>query len=291
MKILLVGHSIIDHFEKQGSHSVTPGGIYYSVLGMLSCVTLKDEVFLISGINTQSSGLFEKLYTRINLEYSNNISALPEVLLKIYDDKEREEVYSNLSTQLLIDKVKNWNQFDGILINMITGFDISVEQFNTIRLSYNGLIYFDIHTLLRGVDKNMSRIFRQIPEAGEWLSCIDILQCNEFEIKTVFGLDDEHETVLQIFQFRPKAIIVTKGEKGATLYYKVENEILDFHLPAEKINVINKVGCGDIFGAVFFYSYLSKRNLIESLRFANLTAAIAVSKDILNNIDVLKNND
>jgi sugar/nucleoside kinase (ribokinase family) len=104
-------------------------------------------------------------------------------------------------------------------------------------------------------------------------------------------LENEHETVLKIFQFRPKAVIITKGENGATLYYKDKNEILDFNLPAEKINVINKVGCGDIFGAVFFYSYLSNRNLFESLRLANLAAAIAVSKDILNNIDALKNND
>lgn len=290
MKILLIGHSIIDHFVESGKEIVKPGGIFYSVVGILSVKKESDNIFLLTGMNRNYFNLFEKTYSKINLGYVIDLDEMPEVFLKVYEDKEREEIYKNLSTSLSIEKIKNWSQFDGILINMITGFDITIEQLNIIRSNYNGIIYFDVHTLSRGVNENLKREFRPIPRINEWLINIDILQCNESELTTIFSDESEEVVAKKIIENGPNILIVTKGNKGAKIFFKEKDIIQSYYLPAEEVNVINKIGCGDIFGAVFFYVYLSTKDFYKSLKLAAKVASISVSSNIIEKIDELKLN-
>jgi hypothetical protein len=122
MKILLVGHSIVDHLDESGKEISKPGGIFYSLLGISSSTKIEDEIFLLTGWNQKTIHLFEKLYSIANLTIANKVEEMPDVFLKTSGEGEREETYKNLSTRLSIEKISNWNQFDGILINMITGF-------------------------------------------------------------------------------------------------------------------------------------------------------------------------
>jgi hypothetical protein len=280
MKILLIGHSIIDHFEELNSEISKPGGIFYSALGILSLAGTEDEIYLLTCRNEKSFHLFKKLYSKANQTFINKVEKMPEVILKISGFGERKETYKNLSSQLTIDKVKDWNQFDGILINMITGFDISLDQLKTIRENFKGTIYFDVHTLSRGVGANMEREFRPIPQIREWLSNINILQCNENELKTIVQDKDEFNCAKEIFQFGPQIIIITKGEKGVRTFFLENRGIKSLFLKAEQVNAINKIGCGDIFGAVFFYSYISTRDVNKSLISANKAGAMAAAKNL-----------
>ena len=287
MKILLIGHSIIDHLEKEGKEVVKPGGIFYSVGGILSVKKAEDEIYLLTGINQNNYKLFERIFTRLNLDHSCYISDMPEVFLKVFENKEREEVYKNISSKLKLDKIEDWNKFDGILINMITGFDLSLEQITSIRKSFDGPIYFDVHTLSRGVDAKMNREFRPIPDSEKWLSNIDILQCNENELRTVVDLKEE-DAAKKILEHGPKVVIVTKGGNGVTAYSESNSEIVNYNLNAEKVKVVNKIGCGDIFGSVFFYLYLCGENILESLKSANKIAGFSVSNNIVDNPEIMK---
>jgi sugar/nucleoside kinase (ribokinase family) len=210
------------------------------------------------------------------------IQEMPEVVLKTSGEGEREETYKNLSSQLSIHQVMDWNQYDGILINMITGFDISIDQLKIIRRNFNGTIYFDVHTLSRGVGLNMKREFRPIPQINEWLSNVDILQCNENELKTIIPNKIENESAIEILEHGVKIVIITKGDKGAHLYFGSDDKMKTNFIEAVKINTVNKIGCGDIFGAVFFYSYISTRDVSKSLMLANRAGALAAAtKDIV----------
>ncbi len=277
MNILLIGHSIIDHFEKENKELIKPGGIYYSVAGMLYIKNIFDNIFLVTGINKNYYPLFEKIYSKINMNYLFELIDMPSVKLIIYENKERDEYYKNISSSLLLDKIDNWSKFDGILINMITGFDISREQLKIIRNNFKGLIYFDIHTLSRGVDKNMKRNFRHIPHVEEWLSNVNIIQCNENELHTIFDYESKMKIIMKTLESGPEILVLTKGEKGAELYFKRNDKVESYSIPAQKVEVKNKVGCGDIFGAVFFYLYLSTHDIIHSLNTANKISALYVS--------------
>jgi len=277
MKILLVGNSIIDHLEETDGYKIKPGGIYYSALGAYSVIKENDTLYLLTGWNDDSITLFNPVYSKINMDYSCKIDSMPEVILKTSGEGEREETYLNLSAQLSIEQIKEWNQFDGILINMITGFDITIEQIQFIRKQFKGKIYFDIHTLSRGVDNNLKREFRPVPDVDRWLANIDILQTNENELRTITDASDVSEAAEEILRRGPDILIITKGAKGAAVYFKVKERINCFNVDAEKVKTVNKIGCGDIFGAVFFYTYIKDKDVINSLKTANNAGAIVVS--------------
>jgi len=157
---------------------------------------------------------------------------------------------------------------------MISGNDVKLSELETLRKAYNGLIYCDIHELSKGRDENNKRILRLIPEYKRWLSVFDILQANEFELTSLSVADTEIGRVKEIFSYGLKIIIVTKGESGVTVYYLSEGKIENIFVAAERVNSINNVGCGDIFGSLFFHNYIKSKEIKSSVELANKAAAI-----------------
>ncbi len=291
MKIILIGHSIIDHFEGANEKKSNPGGIFYSTIGINSVRKSTDQIYLLTGWNRNSFHLFKNLYSKVDLDRTNELINMPEVYLKVSGESEREEVYKNMVENLSVDNIPDWNIYDGVLINMITGSDILLEQLKYIRKKFKGRIYFDIHTLSRGIDAKMKREFRPIPYIEEWLACIDILQCNESELKTIVSNQNEINCAEKILSSGPNILIVTKGDRGAQVYYILNGEVKNLLVNAIKVNSINKIGCGDIFGAVFFYTYISTNDILVSLNAANKAGAIAASRNDLITLPEMKLND
>ncbi|NJD21805.1 MAG: carbohydrate kinase family protein [Melioribacter sp.] len=291
MKIILIGHSIIDHYEGIDEKKSSPGGIFYSTIGINSIRKSADQIYLLTGWNRNSFSLFENLYSKVDLDRTNELINMPEVYLKVSGESEREEVYKNVAENLSVDNVSDWNIYDGVLINMITGSDILLQQLKYIRKRFKGKIYIDIHTLSRGIDNKMKREFRPIPNIEEWLACIDILQCNENELKTIVQYQNEVNSAYRILSSGPNILIVTKGDSGARVYYRSDGEVKNLIVDAIKVNQVNKIGCGDIFGAVFFYTYISTNDILVSLNAANKAGAIAASRNNLITIPELKLND
>jgi len=283
MKILVIGHSVEDHIHQNNEERVKPGGIYYSVLGLSKIKSATDEIHLVTALQKSNQQLFSDVYDKVNNTNISWVDEIPKVHLIIHDKEERTECYENISKNLEVD-YEILGGFDGILINMITGFDISLEQLKQIRNHFEGLIYFDVHTLSRGFDETKTRVFRQIENFSRWASSVDLIQANESEVRTLFRLDSEVEIAAEILKCGTKYFIVTKGQLGAYAYYQRNDEIESIYSPAEKVGVNNKVGCGDIFGSVFFYNYLKTKNINESLIAANYAAGQSASVKNLNEL-------
>jgi sugar/nucleoside kinase (ribokinase family) len=285
MNILVVGHSVVDKIIDKDRISIKPGGIFYTVISLISQINSDDKVYLCSSIDKENEMLFNNTYDRIEKEFLNYVDSIPKVELVVNEVGERKETYSRTAHNLLLPSV-DLNRFDGILINMISGYDISLEQIKQFRKNYDGLIYFDVHTFSRGVDKNLNRIFRRINDFNEWAECIDILQANESELLTLSDQKDEAGIVNELFSFGISQIIITKAEKGATVFFSEDNSVKKVHKDAFQTNVVNKVGCGDVFGAVYFYNYIRNKNVILALDQANLFAGVATTyseaEDFLN---------
>ena len=193
MKLLLIGQSVEDHIYQNNEYKVQPGGIFYSVSALQGIMDESDKLYLCTSYR-KGDNLFGEQYDRLNPEYLNYTDSIPEVRLNVYDDREREEIYRNITGELKVD-TNDLNKFDGILINMITGFDITLHQMEQIRNNFNGLIYFDVHTFSRGLNASMERKFRVIPDFNRWLVNIDILQANSKEIFTLTDSDNRDEII------------------------------------------------------------------------------------------------
>lgn len=276
MNFLLIGHSVVDRIVEQNGVSIKPGGIYYSVVSFLSQLNPEDKLYLCSGVDKENESLFKSAYDKVEKDFLSCVESIPKVELFVGDIDERKETYSLIAKNLNL-PVENLNSFDGILINMISGYDISLNQLKQLRKNYNGLIYFDVHTMSRGVDENLNRIFRRIKDFNEWAASIDILQANESELLTLSDQKDETRIIEELFSFGISQVIITRAEKGATVFYKKSDSVKKIHKDSLKVKAVNKVGCGDVFGAVYFCYYTNNKNVPLALEQANLFAGIAAT--------------
>ncbi len=276
MKLLVIGHSVEDHIELNGSVQIKPGGIFYTVNALKNFIEKDDEIYLCTSVENTNEILFDEVYGKLNREYFQSVEKIPRVYLTLHDFKERDERYENITKNLDI-KPDDFNLFDGILLNMITGFDLTLFQLKEIRRNYKGLIYLDVHTLSRGLYENYKRDFRVIPNFDEWASCVDIIQVNENEFNTLSSKIDRLEVVKDLLNLGVKFLIITKRSRGARVYCLLKSEVVSMFQKGLQVKENNKIGCGDIFGAIFFYTYIKFNNLNKSLRFANIAGACAVS--------------
>ena len=288
MKILVIGQSLEDHINYKGKTSIKPGGIFYTVVGLKNFLESEDELLLLTSVEEKHLALFSPLYDDIEKTYFSYVEKIPRVYLNITDENERGECYSLVNQNLPMEQVKDFKAFDGILINMITGYDITIDQLRKIRSEYDRPIFFDVHTLTRGIDKEGSRNFRTIPNFERWAENIDVLQVNEIEFSLLFSDEDKEEVIKKIFECGVKILIVTKGKSGTRVYYQKNEEIVSTFVSSLQVETKNSVGCGDVFGAVFFYNYIKDKNIDKALKLANIAGGCAASYDKIVNFERLK---
>ena len=171
---------------------------------------------------------------------------------------------------------------------MITGFDISLEQLEEIRKNYKGLIYFDVHTFSRGLNAKMERNFRLIPGFDQWLRHIDILQVNTRELFTIADSEHKDEIIRYVLETNVRYLLETQGDKGAVLYSIKDGEIFSKEMSALKADVKNQVGLGDVFGAVFFYTYIKNGSSESALKYAVTASGFAASYNNMKDFNRLK---
>jgi len=283
MKLLVIGHSVEDHIhykdrdvQKDSFGEIKPGGIFYSAASLVNYKNEEDEIYLCTQLEKSKEGLFSSVYDKLNKEYIQYVDTIPKVHLMIKDEGEREECYGSINKNLTL-SLNEIEKFDGILINMITGFDLSLEQLVSIRQNYNGPVYLDVHTFSRGLANDMKRDFRVIPDFNKWAENVDIIQVNKYELKTLSLKQKDEDIIEEVLNFSVRYLIVTLEKEGAKLYTSEKNNLLVSHEPAIKVNVKNKIGCGDVFGSVFFYNYIKLKDVNKALKLANIAAGCAAS--------------
>lgn len=267
MKILLIGHSVFDIIQLNNSVHSAPGGIYYSVRQIMNLSLPEDQLFVLSQIDKRTKNYFMPLYEKLNTEFLQTVDKIPTVKLILSDKEERKEIYENRPEKLNLDLV-NFELFDAILINMITGSDLNLDDLKLIRKKSNAIIFLDVHTLTRPMNEDGRRVYKKIDNFNEWAENVDLLQANEVEFNCLSKNNNEFHIAREILDYGVKIILVTKGTKGVRLYSKINSEIISFFISSELINKTNTVGCGDTFGASFFYNYIRTKNAYSSLSFA-----------------------
>ena len=108
---------------------------------------------------------------------------------------------------------------------------------------------------------------------------VSILAPNEVEASMLTNIEiDSIEKAKQAALVLNKRgvpiVIITLGDKGALVYNKGE-----FNLVAPiKVRAVDTTGAGDAFIGAFAYYYVKSKNLDESVKFANVAAALSVTK-------------
>ena len=133
MRILIIGHPVLDYVEYKRTTTIQPGGIFYTAAGFTSQKSASDKFYLLTCTDDKADKYFSSVFSQFDLTYSQKTGLIPTVYLKIFDDKEREERFENFSDELSIKHISNFKQFDGIFINMISGNDVAISDLEFIR--------------------------------------------------------------------------------------------------------------------------------------------------------------
>ncbi len=280
MNILAIGHSVLDTiYDLDDSKIIAtkPGGIFYAALIFKNLLGNNDTLTLVSSKDKTFKKYFATTYSKFDLSFMQNVKNIPNVVLTLKSNSERKEDYKYFPKPLSIVKIKDLNFYTAIYINMISGNDLSLNDLILIRRKFKGLIYIDIHTLSRGIDKNGKRFFRQVPNYKTWLNNVDMVQVNKQEFFTITKFKTKKSALNEIFSTGIRILLLTKDSRGAEIFYKENSKIIKINFPALKTKVQNHVGCGDVFGATFFYFYNKTKNINLALGKATKAAGLATT--------------
>jgi ribokinase len=118
---------------------------------------------------------------------------------------------------------------------------------------------------------------RQLP--NELLEKVDFITPNETELEFLSGIKitDDNSIIRgakALIEMGVRNVVVTLGDKGSIL---VNSEQKEFFC-AKRVKAIDTTAAGDAFNAGLAFALSEKYSLTEAIKFANITAAISVTR-------------
>jgi len=317
MKLGVIGEPCIDYIQRDGTKANKQlGGILYSTVSLAIIAGKSDEVYPIFNLGEDkyySIILFLSKFKNIKFDYVYKCKHKTRIVKLIYksgsstpdclsargseqvcvenNDKQtydREESSTEPTLPLGFEQVKpSLEMVDGLLINMVSGIDITLETLSSIRQKFKGYIHMDLHNVVMKTEKDGGRHRAPIDNWLDWCCNCDTLQMNEAEILVLSGGEglNEYETAEKILKTKKvKSVVVTRGNQGVSMYMP-ENKSFSgekyFELdkidlpPIEIKHFKDSTGCGDVLGSAFFYKSLNNNltNIPVSLNYANKLAS------------------
>ncbi len=282
MRILVIGTIIRDIIRSiDGTVTLSPGGLCYTINSLLSLIDEDDKVIPISFVGRD-------FYDEIIHRYKENKQLVTDGLipcdqlnntveLKYINPAERQERSLNPFPKLPYSAIENLLDADAVMINLISGWELDLAALRKIRDNFPGIISIDLHNLIMGRREDGLRFLRPVKNIGGWIECADVIQVNESEFEIIGGDIARPEIFFRRSCFKDGNIFnLTKGKEGSTTYYYKNAELVEYKaFPAEGLKVIDPTGCGDAFMSGFLLNYIKAKNLQNAADKANIIAALS----------------
>lgn len=293
MRIGILGQPCIDEIIQPGRAAMRHalGGVLYSFAAMdrLMRVGNAGSFVPVSWLSVPDRALLMPIIQKFqNIDKHSGFwpsdSRTNRVQLVYSEDGSRAEHCSHILPHLSLDEltVDLMDSLDGLFVNMISGYDVSVDTLEQAlnRASKKPFVHLDIHALVLGLLSNANeaspfgggREPRGVKEWKRWLAIADSVQLNELEVRWFADPEiiSEQELLKYIVlsnQFpKLRHLILTRAERGATLFDFGKEMV--YHASPPTVEVIETTGSGDVFGSAFIFSLLSGKRPESALESA-----------------------
>ncbi len=278
IEIAVIGHparDVFHTFDVSGAEQTveTQGGVFYSIATLASVLSPEDTVSPIFGVHEEEyDSVLDRLRGFENVDPKGIFKTkerMNEVHFFSTPSGERKECSRHISSPISFQRIKPHLDVYGVLINMASGFDILLETLDNIRMTVrdDGIpIHFDVHSLVLGVDGEQTRFPRPLSDWRRWCFMLHSIQMTEEEAAVLTTERyDEATLVNQLMPLMVNALLITRGERGSTLVRQEHKKLFRHNVPGITVpSVVDTVGCGDVFGATFFATYLKTKDLVKA---------------------------
>ena len=184
---------------------------------------------------------------------------------------------------------------DALYVNFISGFEMTLETAQTLRVGYSGPIWADLHSLFLGVGQLGDRIPRTLPHWATWLASFDAVQMNDAEFTLLGRLHGDPWALAASAVGRDLQLVaVTLGPGGAGYVAApgLDPNPLTWPSTRSRIGVsgpsisgrvapegsvvgddLDAIGCGDVWGSTVFARLLGGDPLETAMMRGNTMAA------------------
>ncbi len=283
MTITVIGHLCLDEIHHpDGRITGSYGGIYFALATLSKVLPPGDTVRPVFGVGKEDYQQFlETLAALPNVDPSG-IYKMPaptnRVSLTYHSGSERIEVSKDISDPVPWKKIQPALDTDLVLVNMISGYDITLETLDEIRMKTrdrNIPVHFDLHSLTLGVRENFGRFRRSVETWRRWLFMLHTVQMNEAEAAALTPEGyDEQNLVKQGLALNTRALVITRGGAGCTVFVNEKKHIVRSDIPGIPAGgAVDPTGCGDVFGAAYCAHLVHSGNVSAAAAYANTVAA------------------
>jgi sugar/nucleoside kinase (ribokinase family) len=260
------------------------GGIAYSVLTLAALLESKAIIRPVCLVGDDRYEKVLELFSQSQeidptgirpVEHKNNT-----VTLVYVDEQKREEILEGGVPSLTYEEIEPFLEADYLVVNFISGWDLSLEVMQRIREKSRAKIYMDIHSLTLGKEKSGKR-FLQAPKDWEmYVTCADCLQLNQDELEALAGeqltTEEIEREARKLHKLGPVIVAVTLADRGCLLIHKTANgDVVSKSMPAKRVEPVrDTTGCGDVFGAAFLGKLIATRDPVQAADFGNDLAGL-----------------
>jgi sugar/nucleoside kinase (ribokinase family) len=298
LNYIVIGEPCVDFvIKKNGDTFKSYGGITYSLIAMSVLADKNDFIYPIMNVGEDEYDNIVSLlsvYSNIDISGINKINFPTRQVKLDYTDTtkpERQESSTKPMPGIKFEKIQPFLELtDALLINMVSGVDITLDTMKQIKNNFAKNIHLDAHNLVMQTHSDGKRTYTHNDDWLEWCTNVTTLQMNEHEINVLTKDKKKEYHIAEEILINSgkgvKGLVVTRGAGGLSGYTKKEKSFNNekfTDLDKEDIGAIENphyldaTGCGDVFASAFTLDYSKNNDFIKSMHYANRIASYKTS--------------